>query len=169
MDMEDRDPKAEIKINKFALEEALEEQADLFLDWATEHADAVGKRNELKHELDEKIRPKLDLEIRKNPRKFGLEKITESVVNSTILQDEMYSTVSEKLMKANNQVNRLLAVRDAFCHRQSSLKYLVELWTRNYYGQNVGGNGDSVKMENRASEGQRKTVEKSIRRRGHRG
>ena len=172
--MEDRDPKKEVKVNKFALDKGLEEQPDLFLDWATEHAEAIGERNELKYELDEKIKPKLDLEIRKDPKKFRLEKITESVVFSTILLQREYGRVSEKLMRANNRVNKLLAVREAFDHRRSSLKYLADLWVRDYYGQSVGGNKDFVKadqakIDTRSSEEQRRTVEKAVRRRSYRG
>ena len=172
--MEDRDAKKEVKINKLALEDALEEQPDLFLDWAMEHAEAINERNALKYELDEKIKPRFELEIRKDPKKFGLEKVTENAIMSTIFLQDEYSKASEKLMEATNRMNKLLAVREAFDHRRSSLKYLVELWTQNYYGQNVGRDKSSVRKEetkvtNKSSEEHRKKAEEGMRNRRSRG
>ena len=51
--------------------------------------------------------------------------------------------------------------------KRSSLKYLVELWTNDYYGKNVGGNVNGVEKQvgEKHKEEMQKTVEETVKRR----
>lgn len=170
--MEDRNAKEEIKINKFELDVALEEQPDLYLDWALAHVEAVKQKDIAKVEL-EKIKSALGMEVRKNPTGYGLkEKFTVQAVEEVVISHKDYQEANRVLVETANEANRLAAVREAFDQRRSSLKYLTELWTNDYYGQSVGDSKsvskDENKISDKSSEEQRKGIEGTMNRRSRR-
>ena len=169
----ERDAAKEVSIDKFALDEALENQPDLYLYWAEEHVSAMAERNALRRELLEEVRPKLELEVRTDIKKYvpGVDKVTEGTVSAAILLQPEYVKLNRQLDDANNRVNDLSAIRDTFDQRRSSLKYLVELWTRDYYGQGLSRpqTGETVKVDKKTSEEQRQGIEKTMSKRVKRG
>lgn len=167
--MENRNAKEEVKINKFELDDALEEQPDLYLDWALEHAEAVKEKDAAKGAL-EKVKSELGIEIRKDPKKYGLDKPTGQAVEDAVIAHATYQEAYETFVGANREANRLSAIREAFDQRRSSLKYLTELWTQNYYGAKVGevDKYSKGKIDKAQSEEQRKGIEGTMGRRSRR-
>jgi len=95
-------------------------------------ADAVRDRDSKKMEL-EVLEAELDLEIRKNPDKFNLPKVTESTVRSALVSQGVYQGVKEELLEANHTVDVLKGLSQALMDKRKSLENLVQLHGMDYF------------------------------------
>lgn len=120
-----------LNIDENALDKEWREQPILYMQYATKLADAEATKQQQKEFL-ELIKAELDSEIRTEAKVKG-EKITESNIQSKILQDKMYR---KELLNYNNYVfktNILNSAVKAFEHRKKALEKLVELWIGGYF------------------------------------
>src|SRR5690606_17538811 len=76
-------------IDEQALDVEWLQQADLMRKYASYAAATKRYMDELKERLEVE-RARLDLEIRKDPAKYGIEKVTESAIQSAILMQPEY-------------------------------------------------------------------------------
>jgi hypothetical protein len=88
---------------------------------------------DLHKEALEFTRADLDRKIREDPDKYGLVKVTESALSSTILLNEKYQEKSSNFHDANFEVNLLQGVVNAVEQRKSALENLVRLHGQNYF------------------------------------
>jgi hypothetical protein len=75
----------------------------------------------------------LDRKIRTNPEKFGIEKITETVVANTIIAQSDYAEANKEYQEAQFEVNIIRGVMDALNNKKSALENLVKLHGQNYF------------------------------------
>jgi hypothetical protein len=75
----------------------------------------------------------LDKKIRSNPEKYGIEKITETVVSNTIISQEDFKEANQVYQEAQFEVNILRGVMDALNNKKSALENLVKLHGQNYF------------------------------------
>jgi hypothetical protein len=75
----------------------------------------------------------LDKKIRSNPEKYGIEKITETVVLNTIISQEDFKEANQVYQEAQFEVNILRGVMDALNNKKSALENLVKLHGQNYF------------------------------------
>jgi hypothetical protein len=85
-----------------------------------------------KQNLDIK-RAELDKKIRSNPDKYGIEKITETVISSTIIIQPAYIAVVEEQNQAIYEYNMARAAVSALQHRKDALENLVRLHGQQYF------------------------------------
>ena len=162
-----RDQKKDRKIDRFNLEEDLEQQPDLYGYWAEEHSEAIADRNEAERECKQ-VEAECKYDMRINFKNYDFEKVpSDAAASSLIPRQEKYQEVYKKYLLAVKRVNDMLAAKDAIDQKRSSLKYLVELWVKDYYGKNVGGNVDSMdrKLGDHHREEMDTKIEESVRRR----
>jgi len=112
-------------------------QPGLYMRYAEALADAQKMRDKAKERLDV-AKADLDGKIRRTPEAFGLSKITETIVSSTIslLLDEgyeEYNGLPSKLLESNYEVNLLQAAVKAFDHRKKALENLVMLYVAKWF------------------------------------
>lgn len=90
----------------------------------------------------------LSKQIRENPGKFGLEKITESAINNLVLGAPIYQKAqAEQREAAYNSDLADVAVR-SMDHKKSALKMLVDLHVMGYSANiKVSGNGRQAMEE----------------------
>lgn len=99
------------QIDPDALDVEWLEHASKFSVYSTNLDEKAKVRNELKTEAEyqkevlDKVRAELDLEIRANPFKFGLEKVTENSIASTIVSNERYQEANEELYRIKKELN----------------------------------------------------------------
>jgi len=80
---DDLDFTEDLTIDEFALDEAWVEHVNLYVKYANLASEA--KRDcDLAKEKLEHVKAQLSLDIRDNPKKFGLEKITEGTISAVI-------------------------------------------------------------------------------------
>lgn len=152
-------PKFEIGINEFELDKEWVNQPRLFLKWAERLAGARKRVEEAKNELNV-VRADLDFEIRSNPEKYDLPKVTETSIGATILKQQEYAIAEKALTQAKYEEGMLEAAVEALRQRKNALENLVELHVAGYFSNP------------RAPEGTKEEVDemekRELRRRGQR-
>ena len=122
----------DLAIDPMALDEDWLAQPGLYMKYSVMAADANKRENQAKERLDV-VKAELSMDIRKDPSKYGVEKITEDVVKSTILLQPKYKAASDELIEAGYEYSILQGAVRAFDHRKAALENEVKLWLGSYY------------------------------------
>jgi len=141
----------DIKIDETALDVEWLNQPRLCLKYSQELAEAKKEVDQAKEKLDV-IRADLDKEIRNNPKKFGMEKITEGAIQSNIVIHDLtldsplcnfiqsnivihdlFRTAETRLTEAKYKSEMIRAAVSAIEHRKDALENLVKLYGQQYF------------------------------------
>ena len=76
-----------------------------------------------------------DKEIRSHPGRFGLEKVTEPVVEKTILLSKGYQAANQAVIEAKYALDIVQAAVDTLDHKKKALENLVSLRLSDYYAE----------------------------------
>lgn len=147
-----------LKFSMEALEEALEEQSDLFNDVSQRLALETSKRDGAKTDIVE-TEAMVDLEIRGDAAAEG-RKITEKEVDATKNVDNRVLESRKIYHKHSENVRRLEALKESFQQRSYALKELANLWVAGYYGDTSIKEGVSQVRESTAEKARRAQSEK---------
>ena len=124
---------ADLKIDKFSLEEALMNQAELSAMWTAKWAEAVKEKDRAKENLAV-TKSKLDQHARKQWEILGFVKVpTDGAINSWMPGQEEHKEKTLYLTEAIYEANILDGVKKAFEHRSRALSDLVRLYLSGYY------------------------------------
>jgi len=124
------------KVDKFRLDEEWEEQPKLYLDHSDQLATAQHTLDVYEADL-ELVMAELDRDIRREPDKFGIEKITETVVKNAVILSKQYQSANRKVIEARFRVNQLKGVLTGLDHRKKALEGLVYLHSAGYYADHI--------------------------------
>lgn len=119
-------------VNKYALDEELEQQPGLYEKWATRHAEARMASELASLELKVVV-AEMDAAIRNDPDAYGLPKATDVVVANGIPGTAEYQAAAKALAKARFRERIVEGAVVAMEHRKRSITLLVELHQRGYY------------------------------------
>ncbi|MCK9570191.1 hypothetical protein M0R72_14700 [Candidatus Pacearchaeota archaeon] len=89
----------------------------------------------------------LELTIRSDPSKFGLDKVTEAAIKATVLQQDEYTNAKKVTIQAQHDVDVLDAAVSAVDHRKKALEDLVALFLAGYFAKPRAPEGAKEKME----------------------
>ena len=124
---------ADLKIDKFSLEEALMNQAELYAKWATKWSEAVKEKNRAKEDLDV-TKEELTRKARQQWEIFGFHKLpTDTMVTTWLPGQTEYKEKMMFLTEATYNANILDGVKWGFEHRSRALSDLVRLYLSGYY------------------------------------
>lgn len=138
-------------IDENMLDVELLEQPTLMVKYSRMLAEARQERDLAKEALDLK-RAEIDLDIRDDPEKYKLSKVTESAISNCILMEEDYQEAQKAYNEANYEVNVLQGVVSALDHRKSALENLVRLNGQEYFaGPSVPHNISELRQERKAN------------------
>lgn len=136
MDQDTRDKLSSLRqrlaINPNNLEEECVGQPSLFAevgDLATEARSAAKKA---KDTLDF-TRADLSFKIRKEPAKYGVEKVTEASVETAVIIQKEYQQAAATVIETQKVADAFGVLQDSVAQRKSMLKDLVSLFIYNYY------------------------------------
>lgn len=129
-----RDDSSVLEIDEHNLEKEWAEHSQIYYRFALELADAKTKLDEAKAQLD-LVKAELDTQIRADPEKYNIERISEAAINNAILQQPIYKLEHKAYLKANEAVRVLEAMTRALEHRKRALQSMVELYLSNYYAE----------------------------------
>lgn len=152
----------DLKIDKNNLEQEWLRQPQLYMSWARQAIEAQEERDDLKRKLDIE-RAKLDGEIRANPGRFGLDKITEAGIQSTISVDKKFQEKTKEYLESVSNAKLLDAARDAFEHRKKALENLTQLLICGYFSVPKLDPSLKEKSTDRKTESQREKLAESSR------
>jgi len=121
-----------VSINELELDRECIRLPSDYLKYAIESANQKRKVDGLKAQMDV-VQSETSSTIRKNPEKFGLEKVTESGLSAAVLLQSDYQTAQEDLINARHQQELAQAVVWAVECKKRSLTLLVELHGMGYF------------------------------------
>lgn len=102
--------------------------------YAQRLADARAEWERAKADRDV-VQAELDRAVRRDPASYGVEKVTETVVERTILIQRGYQKAHDRVIEAKHTMDVLQATVDALEHRKRALEKLVELFLSDYWSQ----------------------------------
>ena len=146
------DYEKDIKIDDSSLDIEFAEQATLFMKYSRNVSEMERLKDLAKEKLDF-IKAQLDRDIRLKPSYFEVDKITDKVVENTILLQEEYKIASTAYIQAKFEWSNAKGVADAFEQRKSCLEGLAKLLGQQYFaGPKVPRNlGDERKKKEETS------------------
>lgn len=109
----------DLHINQGALSAVFAEHAEKFAWYATAYDLALDHESHLKHEL-ERVYAQCDYLARAQAKEAGI-KMTEKMVENTVITDLKYTKVQEKYLEAKRNTGLLKSARDAMIHRRDML------------------------------------------------
>jgi len=139
-------------------------QAAMMLEYGILLADAMQAEDEAKAELAV-VAAELEAAIRANPESYGLAKLTEAAVASTIPVQPEHAEATEAYNKARHEVRICRAAVDALSHRKSTLQGMTDLFLRQWYADPTSGEQPAELREAAAKVTKRATTTKRRRRR----
>ncbi len=105
----------------------------------------------------ELVEAELDKEIRLEPERFGLEKLTETIVEKAIIRHRRYRAAKEKYLESKHTMDVFQAFVFTLDHKKKSLEMLLQLRMNNYYSEpRLKGDLHTQVSETRQQEARRK-------------
>ncbi len=122
----------DIRIDESALDVEWLEQPRLMNRYCQLAADAK-KAMDLAKEAVDVVRAELQRSIRSNPDEYGIPKLTEAAVESTIVLDEKFRKAQMEYLEARYENEMVTAAVRAIDQRKTALENLVKLYASNYF------------------------------------
>lgn len=122
----------DIRIEDSSLDLECLEQATLFMKYA-KYATETRRTYDLAKEAFEIMKADLDKKIRSDPDKFKIEKITETVVQNTIIMQSGYRESNELLLNAKYEVDMAQNAVNAINQKKDMLEALIKLHGQSYF------------------------------------
>jgi len=126
-------------IDKFSLDDVCASQGRLYIKWSRKYAKAAKLKELCLSEL-ELEKAWLELEIRKDPKKYGIEPdnkgiIKEGAVKAVIRLDNTVQELESDFIQANFLRRRYRGIRDGFDQRKVMIREEGDLYLGEYYSR----------------------------------
>lgn len=105
-------------------------------------------------------------EVRLDPEKFGLEKVTESAIQTAVTLDARVRKVKKDVLRAQRDYDMVQVVVTAFEHRRSMLNNEVQLHTSNYWGESQSASVGSPEDRDSLRQARKKEIRAARRKNG---
>lgn len=122
----------DIKIDENSLDIEWLQQPKLMLQYA-QHAAYCSRELDAAKEAVNLVKAELDREIRTNPEKYKISKITETAVANTILEQDEYKIATEEVTLKKYEFDIARAVVQALDQKKTALENLVKLFGQQYF------------------------------------
>lgn len=109
-------------------------QPRLYHAYATKLAHARKTHEEAKASRDI-VSAEIEMDVRKNPEKYGLAKITEESVKKAVTLSSRYALANQEVIETRHDMDVVQAAVDTLDHRKKALENLVQLWSQNYFSE----------------------------------
>ena len=121
-----------LAIDELRLDRECVRQPKLYFAAAKRAADARATMEEAKSALD-LVRAEVDAEIRAQPDKYDIEKVTEAVISKTIEVQDDYIKARDAFARSRYELDVVQAFVNALDHKKSMLGHLVSLHGQNFF------------------------------------
>lgn len=121
-------------IDESQLEKEWVNQPSKYREYADKLAAARKKLADRKAELDV-VEADLKQRIRKQPQKFGIDKVTEGAINEVVTLNKEYQNALSSVNDAKYLVDLYDGTTTALEHRKKALESLVFLWGQGYFAE----------------------------------
>lgn len=129
----------EVGFDKHSLDSEYEEQPRRFMDWAHLYGRALLLRKQREADID-RIKGKVDLDIRKDPYMFGLKpddkgKVMETAIKSAINNHKDVIAAEDEFYNVYGLLKLFEFAVEGFKQRKELLRGEGELWVNKYYAR----------------------------------
>lgn len=122
----------DIRIDETALDLEWLDQAKLMMKYVRYAAKARMELDLAKERLDS-VKAELDKNIRMNPEKYDLAKVTDAAVSATLLGLDDYTVANQTVIEAKYEADIASGAVRAFEQRKDALENLVKLHGQQYF------------------------------------
>lgn len=143
-------------IDDSALDVEWLEQPSLMFKYSTYEAEKEREKDLAKEALD-LVKADLDRNIRENPDKYGIAKVTETVILNTIITQDEYKEAYHKFLDIQYEYNIAKVAVRAVAQRKDALENLVRLHGQQYFA------GPRVPRNLKEEVEKRRSIQKRIR------
>lgn len=130
--------KQRLEIDEYALEKECRDQPLLYAEIGELYVEAKSEAREAKEAVDF-VKADLDSKIRTSPEEYGVTKLTEGSIASTILQRTEYDKAQHSFLSKQEIVDAFQILLSAAEQRKAMLRDLTSLWIYNYYSDTGPG------------------------------
>lgn len=130
--MDDLNLNSELHIDPTMLDVECLRQPELFMKWAEMEVEAHSDVERAKLRMDV-IKSQIDKNVREDPAKYGLSKITEAAVTSAVLSSEEYRAAYTNFISAKENASLLDHAVRAFEQRKAMINNLIILHGQQYF------------------------------------
>ena len=152
----------DVSIDETALDVEWLQQAGLMYKYARYQAETKKVMDEAKERLDF-IKAKLEMDIRTNPESYGLSKVTESAIASTILLQSEYQDAAKKYVEAKYENDVAVAAVRAIDQKKTALENLVKLLSVSYFAGPSAPRDLSLEWNERIEKKEQKELNKNVK------
>lgn len=125
--------KEDVIVNINELDVELLRQASLFQYWGRQEAQALYEKDQVEETLS-KCKARVELDIRKDPEKYGyMNKLTEGAVSCLLVGQQEVMDATEASLKSRYKARILGIAVKSFEHKKKALEKLVELYISGYW------------------------------------
>lgn len=132
-------------LDKNRLDDEWIKQPRYYHEYSDKLADAKRDLEKAKAEHDLTV-AELDKEIRTTPSEFGLEKVTETALRSTMILQTSYRDSERAIINARHKVDLIQSIVSSLDHRKYALQDLVKLRLADYFSEPKAGEGAREQM-----------------------
>lgn len=122
-----------IEIDPLALDKEWLRQPGMYVSVSQQLAEARAQLDALKNQMTV-IEADCDKRIRRDPGRYGIEKITEKAVAAEVVSHPKMKAAHIDFLDAKHEVDMLQGLLNAMEHRKEALKALTTLHLNSYYG-----------------------------------
>jgi hypothetical protein len=122
----------EVKIDEYSLHLENLNQPQLLAKYLAAHADAIRVRDFCKRS-SLITRARVEMEVRQEPEKFGVEKVTEAAIKNAVELHVRVVRCEATLLEAEHKVKMLSAAVDSFKERRKAIDGLTTLLQMGYW------------------------------------
>lgn len=122
--------------DEMRLDREWKQQSDRYFNIGKMLAGAKSDHDELECAL-KLAKAEIDFDIRNNPNSYGISKITEAAVESSVLRSDRVQGLLKQIREARHECDILTAALEAMQHRKRALENMVRLHMTNYCSEPV--------------------------------
>ena len=152
----------DVSIDETALDVEWLQQPNLMYKYAKHQAETKKAMEEAKERLDF-LKAKLEMDIRANPGDYGLSKVTESAIASTVLLQPEYQEASKKYVEARYENDVAAAAVRAIDQKKTALENLVKLLSVSYFAGPSAPRDLSLEWNERIKRREQKEHNKNVK------
>jgi len=124
----------DLYLDKYKLDEAVEEQSAIYAKWARKYAESITERDSAKDFL-ELTKAQLDSKVRRDHKLLDLPKVTDTAVSSWIVDQPEYKEALKNFREADKIMNILSVAEKAMGQKKYMIQAAVQLFTSQYYSE----------------------------------
>jgi creatinine amidohydrolase/Fe(II)-dependent formamide hydrolase-like protein len=162
--MSDFNYHADLEIDRDSLDTEFLRQPGMYFRYSEALTQAEADRDHAKERLDV-LWAQLDAAVRKNPARYGLDKVVEAAVNNAIVLQSVYQKAKQAYIELVKRASLLTAAVRAMVQRKDSLEGLARLAVAGYFAAPRAASAEQgVSMVESAREETRETIRQAFRR-----